>query len=1316
MGYDDKSMYEKLDSNVERPSRKEYIARRIALWDAYDDEPEDKAEVEADQAAEQIVSGNGIDAADLVTADSQPQGKAEANAISMENSISGSLAASKGGGQAMEDGIKSEMEGQMNTDLSDVRIHTDASANQMSEDINAKAFTHGQDVYFKDGNYDTQSTEGKNLLAHELVHTQQQGNGAKRRGQRQNDEPEEEVLYQPEEDFDMNQLLRDYGEEEEKKIFLRSSFPWYLDVPPGVTKAQISYTLTGNSEHGNDFEWVNTNVFLTENIIDNPDSITESFDRKVLIPETLENFTEEHYHWYVDYLRKIMDYDEKKLRNEYKSRIPSDTLMTYLIIRWTKVAHLKDKNGENLFDVYLKKLNSPDHLVKRWYHSDDSFKRLLPAVYDIVSGVYRDQISKALMYSSMEYSGEYYDSDVDVKRQIKVGQIVGRYWQRDGSDSWQIYVDKILGVYLEEEGEAAEAQLRSSNTSQARALIPLDTGTAGFSNITKYVVVLRFRNDHKSSTVGGFDLKERLRNGEFLWYHSRTTFMPPDTFDLEESEAYDVMGKIEIYKNLEPVLAKKGRLNEYELISTIYSLDSRALNSIKIDYLNELLKKSINSQHYIMKHNYQQVSGMYWANDFKSWHRFFDFFIRAISVRMPDEQEQIMSFLRENGLVSKIVDITKALETSPDIDKILAVSLIIGQLLEGQEDFKDEGYELDESYEYQLGEKINFYQVQTEVTIGEDGREYLILKAVSEQNNMFGDYSTLHTSEPILATTLVPVKIFTPDGEQNMYLSAIQLALFGQALSETLSSTKLKRDLMDAGFFILDIISLIAPTTALFRLLITFGIKHVIKYGAKRLFANMMKELISKQGRKILGRFLLEGVFFTIEYYRRELEKTEWGRKLLSLYSIVLGAILLNDLRKLARSKELFTKMINLGNKVITTIKSPEIKKGFKGLVNDIKALKTTFAVHWNNLEKQYAVAGPDGRMMLSNEGEKSFKQLYMSERLKLGKETISKKLAAAGKADYASKFNILSNKMDNIVSKNDELVKFRNRTIRKLEVMTPKMAAKYMDKFDELLATTRIHGGYEDYAIRMMAASFQYSHPLKILESVISISKRDIGSEALNVLAKKVEVETIDSIWLSKETQLTDIQLKFLAEDPQTPWKILKSKDPVSRYEGIIRGKSGEFVAIHYEVFRKFKVKRVQVPAGDSIIDIVYVDKSGLRIRPCEIKSWNLNRWKKNLKAYEKKTKGLPLDKREKYSAGQIETMFKQLKDAKLVVQGDNVHLLTSDAINNKKMYDADQELIDISETLREVLDDAGLSDVVVTYLREDHIKSVAKELKNAL
>ena len=69
------------------------------------------------------------------------------------------------------------MEEHTGTDLRGVNIHTGPQAHGMSESINAKAFTHGQDIYFKQGNYNPESNDGKELLAHEVAHTVQQGSG-----------------------------------------------------------------------------------------------------------------------------------------------------------------------------------------------------------------------------------------------------------------------------------------------------------------------------------------------------------------------------------------------------------------------------------------------------------------------------------------------------------------------------------------------------------------------------------------------------------------------------------------------------------------------------------------------------------------------------------------------------------------------------------------------------------------------------------------------------------------------------------------------------------------------------------------------------------------------------------------------------------------------------------------------------------------------------------------------------------------------------------------------------------------------------------
>lgn len=91
------------------------------------------------------------------------------------------LNTSKGSGNTLPEGIRSRMENSMGADLSGVRIHTGSKAAEMSESINAQAFTHGNNIYFNQGKYDPASTEGQHLLAHELTHTLQQEGGVQRK-------------------------------------------------------------------------------------------------------------------------------------------------------------------------------------------------------------------------------------------------------------------------------------------------------------------------------------------------------------------------------------------------------------------------------------------------------------------------------------------------------------------------------------------------------------------------------------------------------------------------------------------------------------------------------------------------------------------------------------------------------------------------------------------------------------------------------------------------------------------------------------------------------------------------------------------------------------------------------------------------------------------------------------------------------------------------------------------------------------------------------------------------------------------------------
>lgn len=92
-----------------------------------------------------------------------------------EPGLTQKLSQSKGRGQPLPPHIQSNMESHIGADFNNVRVHNDSNAVQMSQQLNAKAFTHGSDIYFNRGQYNTTNTSGNHLLAHELTHTVQQG-------------------------------------------------------------------------------------------------------------------------------------------------------------------------------------------------------------------------------------------------------------------------------------------------------------------------------------------------------------------------------------------------------------------------------------------------------------------------------------------------------------------------------------------------------------------------------------------------------------------------------------------------------------------------------------------------------------------------------------------------------------------------------------------------------------------------------------------------------------------------------------------------------------------------------------------------------------------------------------------------------------------------------------------------------------------------------------------------------------------------------------------------------------------------------------
>ena len=84
----------------------------------------------------------------------------------------------KGSGRPLPQHLRAQLEARMGVDLSDVRVHVDTFADAAARAVQARAFTTGQDIFFRDGAFDAAGAEGQELIAHEVVHTVQAGPSA----------------------------------------------------------------------------------------------------------------------------------------------------------------------------------------------------------------------------------------------------------------------------------------------------------------------------------------------------------------------------------------------------------------------------------------------------------------------------------------------------------------------------------------------------------------------------------------------------------------------------------------------------------------------------------------------------------------------------------------------------------------------------------------------------------------------------------------------------------------------------------------------------------------------------------------------------------------------------------------------------------------------------------------------------------------------------------------------------------------------------------------------------------------------------------
>jgi len=156
--------------------------------------PADPAEREAERTASRIMR---MPASGAVTAKCSPHaarfsgiikqnepvriarashgGRPSTGTASASTAVASEISASQSSGKPLPTGIRAFMEPRFDADFSKVRIHTGEQAARLNRQVSAEAFTVGNQVYFGRDRFQPESNEGRELIAHELTHTIQQG-------------------------------------------------------------------------------------------------------------------------------------------------------------------------------------------------------------------------------------------------------------------------------------------------------------------------------------------------------------------------------------------------------------------------------------------------------------------------------------------------------------------------------------------------------------------------------------------------------------------------------------------------------------------------------------------------------------------------------------------------------------------------------------------------------------------------------------------------------------------------------------------------------------------------------------------------------------------------------------------------------------------------------------------------------------------------------------------------------------------------------------------------------------------------------------
>jgi Domain of unknown function (DUF4157) len=91
------------------------------------------------------------------------------------SNVAADIQNSQSAGTPLPLSVRRFMEPRFQANFSNVKIHTGDKSAQLNRQLNAQAFTTGNQIFFGKNKFQPETAEGKELIAHELTHTIQQG-------------------------------------------------------------------------------------------------------------------------------------------------------------------------------------------------------------------------------------------------------------------------------------------------------------------------------------------------------------------------------------------------------------------------------------------------------------------------------------------------------------------------------------------------------------------------------------------------------------------------------------------------------------------------------------------------------------------------------------------------------------------------------------------------------------------------------------------------------------------------------------------------------------------------------------------------------------------------------------------------------------------------------------------------------------------------------------------------------------------------------------------------------------------------------------